>query len=89
MAEALVLVSLARLQELEGLSQSQNHRPESETTERQHQVNRIQHIRRQPLGKELGRENTESAKGQAQGSRKGWVHLREVLPQEQKGCFHK
>lgn len=57
MAEALALVSLARLQELEGLLQSQNHRPESEATERQHQVNRIQHIRKQPLAKELGREH--------------------------------
>lgn len=57
MAEALALVSLARLQELEGLLQSQNHRPESEATERQHQVNRNQHIKKQLLAQELGREH--------------------------------
>lgn len=58
--EALALASLARLQELEGLLQSQNHRPESEATERQHQVNRNQHIRKQLLAKKLGRKHRAS-----------------------------
>lgn len=58
--EALALASLARLQELEGLLQSQNHRPESEATERQHQVNRNQHIRKQLLAKKLSRKHRAS-----------------------------